>query len=399
MTLRVAALISTCVLATACGSSGATVVGSGQNGGPTGVGAIVSTSSGGGSASAPVTGHTPATMPVEVWLARRGKLWPVERGVPATVAVVRAGIAALLRGPSRAETASSVTSAVAPGTQILGISLHKGIATVDLTSDFQGHGVAGERLALAQLVFTVTQYPTVRGVTLHLDGAPVTAFADGLVLPDPIGRTSMGFARLVPPITVTTPRPGASVRAPFTVSGVADVFEAGLTYKLLDASGHELGSGSSSASCGTGCPGTFSFQIPELGVSSIQNGTLVISGANASGQPGGGQSVRLPLRLMPPYDVTSPKPGATLTSPAVIAVRDPTTTQVLLRIFDAHLHLLARRVVNAGCAGCYGGVNFRSHLSFSVAGLQQGYVVVSPLHADPNASGQVIEIPVTLNGG
>lgn len=401
MILRILALTCTCVLATACGSSGATVVGSGQGASndPNAV-AVISTSSGGGSASAPVTGHTPATMPVEVWMAHRGKLWPVERSVKFTPALIGAAVHGLLSGPSASDGRSGVQSAVPAGTQLLGISLHGGVATVDLTSDFQGPDVASQRLALAQLVYTVTGNPNVHGVTLHLDGAPVAAFADGLVLPDPIRRTSMGFAKLVSPITVVRPRPGATVRAPFTVSGVADVFEAGLTYKLLDASGHELGSGSSSASCGTGCPGTFSFQIPELGVSTIQRGTLVISSANASGKPGGGQTMRLPLVLMPPYDVTSPKPGATITSPVVVAIRYPSTSQVLLRIFDAKFHLIGRRVISADCIGpCPADTEYSNHVHFSVAGLQQGYVVVSPLHADPNASGQVIEIPVTLNGG
>jgi hypothetical protein len=397
MNLRLLAVITTCALAAACGSSGAVVVSGGQNGGATGVSVIVS--SGGGSASAPITGHTPATMRVEVWFARRGKLWPVERSVPTTLAVVRAGIAALLRGPTRAEAAAGVTSGVPPGTQILGISLHGGVATVDLTSDFQGHGVAAERLALAQLVYTVTGYPTVHGVMLHLDGAPVTAFADGLVLPNPIGRASMKFVKLVSPITVVRPEAGASVRAPFTVSGVADVFEAGLTYELLDASGHELGSGSSSASCGTGCPGTFSFEIPELGVAHDQPGTLVISSGNASGQPGGGQTVRLPLLLVAPTDVILPAPNATLTSPAAISFRHPIAGRVSVRVYDAHFHVLGRRTVTATCFGRCATVLYTVHIPFVASGLEQGYVVVTPLHRDPNASGQVVEIPVTLNGG
>jgi hypothetical protein len=291
---------------------------------------------------------------------------------------------------------------VPASTQLLGISLHRGVATVDVTSDFEAGGTgASERLRLAQLVYTVTQFPTVHGVTLRLDGTTVAALSDGLVLADPLTRSSMGFPDLAPPITVVSPAPGASVQAPFTVRGVADVFEAGLTFKLLDAAGHELSSGATSASCGTGCPGTFSFQIDELGVSSAQNGTLVISSANASGKPGGGQSVRLPLRLLPPYDVTSPKPGATLTSPALIAFRYPSTSRVLLRIYDAQLHLLGRRVVTAPCVGhCHPtDAEYSTHIHFSVAGLQQGYVIVSPVHVNPATGGQVVEIPVTLNGG
>jgi Immunoglobulin-like domain of bacterial spore germination len=212
----------------------------------------------------------------------------------------------------------------------------------------------------------------------------------------------MGFADLAPAIAVTSPRPGARVQAPFTVRGVADVFEAALTYKLLDAAGHELGSGASSASCGTGCPGTFAFTLDELGVSHIQRGMLVISSANASGLPGGGRQVRLPLVLMPPFNVTSPMPGATLASPATIAVNQGVAGDVLIRIADAHLRILARKVVHDDCVSCFGsemGPAFRVSLSFSVAGLQPGYVVVSPLHQNPNRGGQVVEIPVTLNGG
>ena len=74
---------------------------------------------------------------------------------------------------------------------------------------------------------------------------------------------------------------------------------------------------------------------------------------------------------------------------------------MLVRIADAHLHILARKVVQTGCVGCFGAAPgpFHVRLPFSVAGLQPGYVVVSPLHLNPNRGGQVVEIPVTLNGG
>ncbi len=147
-------------------------------------------------------------MRLEVWLERSGKLWPVVRSVPLTPAIVGAAVSGLLAGPTPAEAAAGAGSAVPAGTQLLGISLHGGVATVDLTSEFEGDGAARQRLGLAQLVYGVTQFPTVHALRLHLDGQPVTAFADGLVLPDPITRTSMGFPRLVPAITVANVPPG-----------------------------------------------------------------------------------------------------------------------------------------------------------------------------------------------
>jgi hypothetical protein len=383
MNLRLLALACGCVLAAGCGGSGAVDVG------PASAPATVSSSSSTGVAP-PTT--LPSGMRVDVWLERSGKLWPVVRSVTPTPAVVGAAVSELLAGPTRAEAAEGVRTAVPAGTQLLGISLHRGVATVDVTSEFEGGGAARERLSLAQLVYGVTQFPTVHALRLHLDGQPVTAFADGLVLPDPIDRTSMGFAGLVSPITVTNLRPGASVRAPFTVSGIADVFEAALSYRLLDAAGHELSAGVSEASCGTGCAGTFSFTIDELGVSSIQAGTLVIMG--------GGQVLRLPLHLVPAFDVTRPVAGAPLNSPAVISFRQPTASQVLVRVFASPHKLLGRRVVVVPpCFGRCERVPYTVRIPFSVAGLQQGYVVISPLHPTPNATGQVVEIPVALNGG
>ena len=143
-------------------------------------------------------------------------------------------------------------------------------------------------------------------------------------------------------------------------------------------------------------PGTFSFTIPELGVSSDQPGTLVITG--------GGQVLRLPLRLVPRYNVLAPVPRATLTSPATIAFTTPIRRRgsEVLGALDAKFHVLGRRVVESPPATA--GAQPRCHsapatLHFSIAGLQQGYVVISPLHPAPNATGQVVEIPVALNGG
>jgi hypothetical protein len=384
MNPRVIALVSACVLAAGCGGSGAVDVGPAP-----GHNALA------GSAVAESSSMTEVTkgphMRVQVWLERSEKLWPVLRSVKRTPAVVGAAVSGLLAGPTRSEAATAVRTAVPTGTQLLGISLHRGVATVDVTSEFDRGSAARQRLSLAQLVYSVTQFPTVHALRLHLDGQPVTAFADGLVLPDPINRKSMGFAGLVSPITVTNLRPGAAVRAPFTVSGIAEVFETALSYRLLDAAGHEIEAGSTAASCGTGCAGPFSFTIDDLGVSSDQPGTLVIRG--------GDRSMRLPLRLVPQFDVTRPVAGAPLNSPAVISFRASIGPKVVVRVFDSHHKLLGRRVVVV--APCFGPRCELSHtvrVPFSIAGLQQGYVVISPLHPT-NATGQVVEIPVALNGG
>lgn len=384
MNVRILALAGACIIGSGCGGYGAVDVGPAP-----GHNALA------GSVAAASSSMTVVTegshMRVQVWLERSGKLWPLLRSVKRTPAVIGAAVSGLLAGPTPAEAAAGARSAVPTGTQLLGISLHGGVATVDLTSEFDGGSAVRQRLSLAELVYSVTQFPTVHALRLHLDGQPVTAFADGLVLPDPINRTSMGFVRLVSPIAVTNVPPGTGVRAPFRVSGIADVFEAALSYRLLDAAGHEVAAGALAASCGTGCAGKFSFTIRDLGVSSDQRGTLVIRG--------GGQVARLPLRLFAPFDVTRPVAGAPLSSPAVISFRHPIAAPVVVRVFDSHHRLLGRRVVADACVARCQPALYTVRIPFSIAGLQQGYVEISPLHPRSIAPGRIVRIPVALNGG
>ena len=67
------------------------------------------------------------------------------RTVKPTPAVLGAAVSGLLAGPTAVEAPSGV-SAVPAGTQLLGISLHRGVATVDLTSEFGVGYAARERL-------------------------------------------------------------------------------------------------------------------------------------------------------------------------------------------------------------------------------------------------------------
>ncbi|KAB1937299.1 hypothetical protein F8271_19435 [Micromonospora sp. ALFpr18c] len=88
---------------------------------------------------------------------------------------------------------------------------------------------------------TVTQFPTVRQV--RFDGGA------------PLGRAS--YTDLLPPIVVTGPVPGDRVSAPLTVTGTADVFEATVSVRALDAAGREVASGFGTAGCGSGCRGGY----------------------------------------------------------------------------------------------------------------------------------------------
>ncbi len=48
---------------------------------------------------------------------------------------------------------------------------------------------------------------------------------------------------------------------PLVVSGVANVFEANVSYEVLDADGNVVKDGFTMATCGTGCWGGYSFEV------------------------------------------------------------------------------------------------------------------------------------------
>jgi spore germination protein GerM len=153
--------------------------------------ARTTSTSGSGVTGTTGTASTPSTQSFEVWFARGGRLVPELRTHAATPRIATAALAALLAGPTRAERASGVATAIPGGTRPLGISIRDGIAKVDLTSEYQsGGGSLSMQVRLAQVVYTLTQFPTVKAVRFQLDGRPVDVFSgEGIVLDHPVGRS------------------------------------------------------------------------------------------------------------------------------------------------------------------------------------------------------------------
>src|SRR4051794_33665456 len=76
---------------------------------------------------------TSGTRGVAVYLVRGEQVVPVRRYVPRAQGVARAALAALFWGPTRAELRAGYSTAIPRGTHVNGVSLHDGVATVDLT--------------------------------------------------------------------------------------------------------------------------------------------------------------------------------------------------------------------------------------------------------------------------
>ncbi|GGR96090.1 hypothetical protein GCM10010169_45780 [Micromonospora fulviviridis] len=184
------------------------------------------------------------TLTVQLWFARDGKLVPTRRALPATVATSRLALTELAAGPSVAETASGLTTLVPAGTQVTRIA--GGVATLAPPAGFDAGGAATARLRRAQVVWTLTQFPTVRRVAF----APADAAT---------GRDD--YADLLPPVVVTAPAIGDRVASPVTVTGTADVYEATVSVRVLDATGQEIGTAFTTASCGSGCRGAYRLTV------------------------------------------------------------------------------------------------------------------------------------------
>lgn len=204
--------------------------------------------------------------------------------VPETTAVARAALEALFAG-AVLDDYEVLGSAIPSGTRLLGLSIRDGVATVDLSREFEtGGGSASAMYRLGQVVYTLTQFPTVRAVLFQVEGRTVTTFgSEGIVLEGPQARAD--FIDLLPSIFVDRPAFGAAIGNPARITGNANVFEASFLAAILDGAGRQLVERPVMATCGTGCRGTFDVTL-QYDVSKAQWGTLRVYVSSArDGRP------------------------------------------------------------------------------------------------------------------
>ena len=204
--------------------------------------------------------------------------------VPETSAVARAALEALFAG-AVLDDYEVLGTAIPTGTRLLGLSIRDGIATVDLSREFEsGGGSASAMYRLGQVVYTLTQFPTVQAVLFQVEGRTVTTFgAEGIVLEGPQARAD--FIDLLPSIFVDRPAFGAAIGNPARITGNANVFEASFLAAILDGAGRQLVERPVMATCGTGCRGTFDVTL-QYDVAKAQWGTLRVYVSSArDGRP------------------------------------------------------------------------------------------------------------------
>jgi hypothetical protein len=197
---------------------------------------------------------------------------PVSRAVDATPAVAGAALAELAGGPSATEQRTlDLASAVPSSTTFDDLAIEKDVATFTTTASLSTR-------ALAQVVYTLTQFPTVKAVET---GGKRYTRAD--------------FEDETPAILVESPLPFQTVKSPLHATGTSNTFEATFEYQLTDPQDRILKQNFVTATSGSGVRGTFDFTQPFEVESSGLGKLTVYEQSAANGQPV--HVVRIPLQL------------------------------------------------------------------------------------------------------
>ncbi len=209
---------------------------------------------------------------LSVYFLRDGKVAAAHRVIPATQEVGGAALEALFKGPSESERAAGLATAIPKALTFQNLSVASGRARLDLSGNPRPP-------AKAQIVYTLTQFPTVQSVRIGSK-----AF------------TRKSLERYSPAILLEQPVVGERVSSPVELRGTANTFE-GRFQMELRAGGRRLAKHPLSASSGTGTRGTFDTSIAFKIRKPTAAVVLVYETSPQNGRPI--HVVRIPLRLLP----------------------------------------------------------------------------------------------------
>jgi len=222
-----------------------------------------------------VTVTTPAeTTALRVYWLRDGKVWPAGRAVLETEAVAEAAVGELLEGPTTQEESDlQLTTAIPDGTVGGEFKVEDGVASLLLSADLS-------HAALAQVVYTLTQFESVESVRIRDKS-----------------YTRADFEDVTPAILVESPLPFEEVTSPLRVTGTANTFEATFQYELTDTDGKIVDENFVTATSGTGTRGTFDFTTDEFTVPFDGIGALIVYELSAEDGQTRLHLVEIPLRM------------------------------------------------------------------------------------------------------
>jgi len=115
----------------------------------------------------------------------------VVREIPQTDSPLSDTLAALFKGATTAESGKGLRSLIPQGTRLLSATVKDGVATINLSEEFQfnQYGIEGYLGQLSQVVFTATTFPTVTSVQFLIEGQRREYLgAEGVWIGTPLSR-------------------------------------------------------------------------------------------------------------------------------------------------------------------------------------------------------------------
>jgi hypothetical protein len=142
---------------------------------------------------------------VTVFFVRGTELAPVAR--PAAGSDATAAMDQLTTGPTRPEVLSGLRTALAPQSLAVDEGLPGGLTSVSVTRDFTAVTGANQLLAVAQVVWTLTDLPETTEVRFLADGVPVEVPTDEGLTDQPVERDD--YQSVAPPASMSPAGPAA----------------------------------------------------------------------------------------------------------------------------------------------------------------------------------------------
>jgi hypothetical protein len=243
------------------------------------------------------TGKTITVSTYFLRAARRGDMVATAHRtipIPEDKTVAKSAMTQLLKGPTKQEKGAGLKTAIPANTKLNGINLVSDtkVATVDLSKEFLIGKMETQRAQVAQVVYTLTQFPTIENVSFKIDGKAVDKIGD-VALDKPVGRAD--FEMVTPLIFVESPAPFDTVSSPLEIYGTSNTFEGVFQADVLDHDGNILTHQTIQATSGTGTRGTFD---EELTFDAPSSGTITLKVYEFSAKDGSEvNTVKIPLKV------------------------------------------------------------------------------------------------------
>jgi hypothetical protein len=142
----------------------------------------------------------------------------------------------LLEGATSGEQSSqpAISTQIRSGTDLGGVVIENGVATVSLDGDFAPAAGTPTVGAVGQVVYTLTQFPTIDEVAIVIAGVPLDQIAG---MQSPYARDDFLDLDIVPRVFVDQPAYGGSGADPMRIVGRTVAFEAQFNVTITDADG------------------------------------------------------------------------------------------------------------------------------------------------------------------